>query len=110
MFSIRSLFLPIMGATLLISETILFAAESPHTLKVLYITGGCCHDYQAQAPHIATNLSQIINVSFVIKFGLDSLANPKFADDYDAIFYNFCDEDAPLPVIEHALAATRNGK
>jgi type 1 glutamine amidotransferase len=41
---------------------------------------------------------------------LDSLVDSKFADEYDALFYNFCDEDAPPPVIEHALAATRNGK
>jgi type 1 glutamine amidotransferase len=88
----------------------LFAAETPHTLKVLLITGGCCHNYQVQAPYLTTNLSQLINATFTVKFGLDSLVEAKFADDFDAIFYNFCDEDATQPVIEHALMATRNGK
>ena len=87
-----------------------YAAEMPSPLKVLYLSGGCCHDYRAQAPHLTTNISQLVNVKFDVRFGLDLLVKPTFADGFDVVFYNFCDEDAPRPIIEHALAATRDGK
>ncbi len=99
-----------LGWVLLLSLSGASPAETPAPLRVLYLTGGCCHDYAAQASHLSTNLSQLVNVTLVVRFGLDSLTNASFAEEYDAVFYNFCDEDAPPPMMEHALAATRNGK
>jgi type 1 glutamine amidotransferase len=91
----------------------LAAAESPSKippLKVLFITGGGYHDYQGLAPHLTSNLSQRVNATFDVRFGLEVLRDPKFADGYDALVYDFCIDDGEPASIDNALNATRNGK
>jgi len=77
---------------------------------VLYISGGGYHDYATQAPYLTTNISQLVNAAFDVKFGLDLLKNPKFAEGYDAVFYNVCDDNAPDQVLDNAMQTARNGK
>jgi uncharacterized protein len=86
------------------------SAAEVKPLKVLFVTGGGYHDYKKLAPFLTTNLPQIINASFEVKFGLDALRDPKFADSYDAVVYDVCDDEAPDEVLENALQATRKGK
>ncbi len=99
------------AAILLISLGRVYAADVPATpLKVLYLTGGCCHDYKAQAPHFSTNLAQLVNAALDVRFGLEVLTNAAFADGYDAVLYNVCDETAPDQSLANAMQAARNGK
>ena len=84
------------------------AAQRP--LKVLYVTCGGYHDYAAQAPYLTTNVSQLVNATFDVKVGLEGLSNPKFAEGYDAVFYNVCEEKAPDRVLDNAMQTARNGK
>ncbi len=79
-------------------------------LKVLFITGGGYHDYQKLAPHLTSNLSQRVHATFDLRFGLETLRDPKFAEGYDAIVYDFCIDDGEPASIENALNATRQGK
>ena len=79
-------------------------------LKVLLITGGGYHDYEKQVPYLTSQISKLVNATFEVKFGLDALRDPKFAESYDAVIYDVCDDEAPDDVLENALGATRNGK
>ena len=84
------------------------AAQRP--LKVLYVTCGGYHDYAAQAPYLTTNISQLVNATFDVRVGLEGLSNPKFAEGYDAVFYNVCEEKASDQVLDNAMQTARNGK
>jgi type 1 glutamine amidotransferase len=88
------------------------AAEDtvPAPLKVLLIASGCCHDYKTLAPFLSTNLAMIVNANIEFHFGLDDLANPKFADPYDAVIYDICEEDTPAANLDNVMAITRAGK
>jgi type 1 glutamine amidotransferase len=79
-------------------------------LKALFITGGGFHDYEKLAPYVTGQISQLVNVTFENKSGLDVLRDPKFADGFDAVVYDICDEKAPDDYVENALRAARNGK
>jgi hypothetical protein len=91
-----------------------FAADSAlatqRPLKVLYVTCGGYHDYAAQAPYLTTNISQLVNATFDVKVDLEGLSNPKFAEGYDAVFYNVCEQKAPDQVLDNAMQTARNGK
>jgi type 1 glutamine amidotransferase len=84
------------------------AAQAP--LKVLYVTCGGYHDYATQTPYLTTNISQLVNATFEVKLGLEALNNPKFAEGYDAVFYNVCEDKAPDQVLDNAMQTARNGK
>jgi type 1 glutamine amidotransferase len=92
--------------------TLAFSAPAAEVkpLKVLFVTGGGYHDYKKLAPFLTTNLPQIVRATFDVKFGLDALRDPKFADAYDAVVYDMCDDEASDEVLENALQATRKGK
>ena len=79
-------------------------------LKVLLITGGGYHDYEKQVPYLTSHISKLVNATFEVKFGLDTLRDSKFAESYDAVVYDVCDDEAPDDVLENALRASRNGK
>ena len=79
-------------------------------LKVLLIASGGYHDYKMLAPFLSTNLSQRVNATVDVKFGLDLLANPKFADGYDAVVYDVCDDETTDANIENVLSVIRAGK
>ena len=85
-------------------------ADRKPPLKVLLITGGGYHDYEKQVPYLTSQISQLVNATFEVKFGLDALRDPKFAESYDAVIYDVCDDEAPDDVLENALRASRNGK
>src|SRR5687767_2129242 len=86
------------------------AADSPAPLKVLLLVSGGYHDYKTLVPFISSNLSRRINVTIDQKWGLDLLKQADFAEKYDAVIYDVCDDEAPDEAIENALRATREGK
>ena len=79
-------------------------------LQALFVTGGGYHDYKKLAPYLTTNLPQNVNATFDVQFGLDALRDPKFADKYDVVVYDMCNDEVPDDVLENALQSVRNGK
>src|SRR6185436_19336529 len=79
-------------------------------LKVLWVGGGVCHDFDALVPHLTSNLSLQLNATFDVKLDLEIWKDERFADAFDAVVYQFCFDDAEGERIDHALQATRSGK
>jgi type 1 glutamine amidotransferase len=87
------------------------AQDSPPKLKALLITGGGYHKYEELNPVITKKIAALAHVSFDVKYGLDTLKDPKFADGYDIVVYNFCfGDEKNKKLIENALKVTRDGK
>lgn len=73
-------------------------AEPPKALKALLITGGCCHDYEAQTKLLISGIQKHANVSFDIihegqgaKDHIHSIFKTSdWTDAYDVIVHNEC--------------------
>jgi len=85
------------------------AAEGP-PLKALVISGGCCHDYKKLLPHLTTNISAMVKVTFEVKYDLEILDNEKFAEPFDVLIFDQCQEEGTAMQVRNALAAVRAGK
>lgn len=97
-------------------------AQSAAPLKVLIVSGGCCHDYAQQRQLLEDALKQRIgaqvgHVYYDPKPGeqatrpaLPIYGNPRYADGYDVVIHNECaaDEDDPA-ALDAVLAPHRNG-
>ncbi len=80
--------------------TTVLSAQQP--LKVLMVTGGCCHDYEKQKFILSEGISARANVEFTIvheetpdgKKGRDHkisiYQNPDWAKGYDVVLHNEC--------------------
>lgn len=86
------------------------AGERPRPLKVLWVAGGVCHDFDALVPHLTSSLRPLLNATFDVKLDLEIWKDEQFADAYDAVVYQFCRDEAEGALIDHALQATRSGK
>jgi len=93
------------------------AAEVP-ALRVLLITGGCCHDYAKQKDILKQGLEQRANVVVTqihtddgsTKPPLAILGNPDYAKGYDVIVHDECAADINDPsLIKAVLAPHRAG-
>ncbi|HEX2748487.1 MAG TPA: ThuA domain-containing protein, partial [Verrucomicrobiales bacterium] len=90
---------------LLLSLVALTAARAAEPLKILYISGGCCHDYTAQADLIPRGLEERANVK-VTSFQdpntttssrIKVYDDPNWAAAYDVIVHNECYSDTKEP-------------
>lgn len=88
-------------------------------LRALYITGGCCHDYNNQKRIIPEGVSARANVEWtVVQEGGTSIDHrislyerPDWADGYDVVIHNECFSGVGDPAfIERVIAAHRGGK
>jgi hypothetical protein len=93
------------------------AAEVP-ALRVLLITGGCCHDYAKQKDILKQGLEQRANLVVTqihtddgsTKPPLAILGNPDYAKGYDVIIHDECAADINDPsLIKAVLAPHRAG-
>jgi type 1 glutamine amidotransferase len=85
--------------------------QPPPKIKALFITGGGYHDYKALNPVLTKKIAALVNVTFEVKSGLETLKDPKFADGFDVVVYNFCfASEKNKELIENALKVTRDGK
>jgi len=74
------------------------AAEAGKPLEVLYITGGCCHDYEGQKKVITQGLSSRarINCTVIHEGGTTTdhkvsiYSKPDWSKGYDVVFHNEC--------------------
>lgn len=87
--------------SLLASASMLFA-QTPPALKILMVTGGCCHDYENQKMILAEGISARANVEFTIvheegpegkkdrthKISIYDKAD--WAKGYDLVLHNEC--------------------
>ncbi|MBI4626587.1 MAG: ThuA domain-containing protein [Verrucomicrobia bacterium] len=74
------------------------AAAAAKPLKILLVTGGCCHDYVRQKDILKAGLEQRANVLVdhlhtpdkSTKPPLASLTNPNYANGYDLVIHDEC--------------------
>jgi len=94
------------------------AADAPKPLRLLLVTGGCCHDYAAQKDILKKGLEARANVVVDILYTPDSstrpplaiLGNPNYADGYDLVIHDECAADISDPkVVEEVLKPHRDG-
>src|SRR3974390_190452 len=92
-------------ALLALSELATIAAPTP--LRVLLITGGCCHDYAAQKEILKKGLEARANVVVDQLYSPDTsthpplaiLGNPDYAKGYDVVIHDECGSDISDPKI-----------
>jgi uncharacterized protein len=107
-------------AAALILPSLASAAEAKDakSLRVLYITGGCCHDYNNQRKIIPEGVSARAKVEWtIVQEGGSSTdhkvsiyENPDWAKDYDVVVHNECFSNVTdKAFIDKVISAHRNG-
>lgn len=93
-------------------------AATPKPLRVLLITGGCCHDYANQKEILKKGLEARANVVVEqVHTGdgstrppLPILKNPDYASGYDVVIHDECAADISDPtIVEQVLKPHRDG-
>ena len=106
------------SALLIALASPLQARQSPKPLKVLLITGGCCHSYATQKNIIKKGLETRANVVVDQVHTDDSsnnpplsiYRNPNYAKGYDVVVHDECSAGmADLSILNGVLAPHRNG-
>jgi len=94
------------------------ADAAPKPLRVLLITGGCCHDYGGQKDILKRGIEERANVEVVqvhtadtsTKARFEMYEKPGWADGYDAVIHDECSADVKdMPYVENILNAHRKG-
>jgi type 1 glutamine amidotransferase len=85
-------------------------ADAAPPLKVLLVTSGGYHDYKTLGPVLTDHLSRLVNAKIELKSGLEVFADPKFAEPYDAVIYDVCEDDTTDAILDNVLQTVRNGK
>jgi type 1 glutamine amidotransferase len=83
----------------------IFAKDSKKPLRVLLITGGCCHNYPYQTQALKDGLAKLSNATWTVvnEGGKGTQAtiglydNPKWAKQYDVVIHNECFADTKSP-------------
>ena len=106
------------AALLLLAQPFSSAAEPPKPLKVLLITGGCCHDYKTQKDVLKQGLEARLHATVDQVHSPDGnttpklpiLGNPAYAKGYDVVIHDECAAGISDPaVIDAVLAPHRAG-
>jgi type 1 glutamine amidotransferase len=104
-----------LGLAALVSQV---NAADVKPLKVLLVTGGCCHDYEKQHLILAEGLSARANVEVTFahnpdkttKCSFDLYNNPEWAKPFDVVIHDECSADVTDPTyVGNIVAAHRNG-
>lgn len=96
----------------------LFSAEQPKPLRILLLTGGCCHDYAKQKDILKQGIEARAN-AVVDQVHTDDhsthpplafLGNPDYAKGYDLVIHDECAADISDPkLVEGVLKPHRDG-
>lgn len=90
-----------------------FAASAPKPLRILLLTGGCCHDYAAQKDLLKKGLEARANVVVeqmhtpdkTTRPPLPAHTNPDYAKGYDLVIHDECAADIADPeMVKNVLA------
>jgi len=109
---------PALGLMILSGAIVLNAADSPKPLRVLLITGGCCHDYDNQKDVLKKGLEARANVVVDQVHTSDSstkpplaiLGKPDYAAGYDVVIHDECAADvSDQATVEGVLKPHRDG-
>ena len=88
-------------------------APAPKPLRILLITGGCCHDYAAQKDLLKQGLEARAHVVVEHMHTADKTTrpsfpahtNPHYADGYDLVIHDECAADIADPaMVQNVLA------
>ena len=91
---------------------------APNPLRVLLITGGCCHDYAKQKDILKKGIEERANVAITQLHTddksthppLEILGNPDYAKGYDLVIHDECASDINDPAkVEAVLKPHRDG-
>src|SRR3954467_12440168 len=105
----------------LLASGLLIAPQSkgaPQPIKVLLITGGCCHDYSHQKDILKKGIEARANATVDQIHTDDSseqpplaiLGNPDYAKGYDVVIHDECAADVKdAKIVEGVLAPHRDG-
>lgn len=94
------------------------SAEPARPLKVLLITGGCCHNYGKQKELLKQGLEARAHVKVDIVYSddtstkarFDLYQKPNWAEGYDAVIHDECTSDVKeIPYVQNILAAHKKG-
>lgn len=94
------------------------AAERVKPLKVLLITGGCCHDYAKQKDLLKAGIEARARVEIVqihsndtsTKARFEIYEKPDWAKGYDAVIHDECSSDVKdMPYVQNILQAHKDG-
>jgi uncharacterized protein len=101
------------------ASTATAAGETSKPLRVLLVTGGCCHDYATQTKALTENAAKLgaIDWTIVNEGGTGTTAqiplyaNPDWAKPYDVVVHNACFADTTdTDYIRKITAAHKGGK
>jgi len=105
-------------ALALAAQASLFAADAPKPLKVLLLTGGCCHDYAKQKDILKAGIEARANVVIdqihtddkSVKPPLSIYGNADYAKGYDLVIHDECAAGVnDQATVEAVLAPHRAG-
>jgi len=94
------------------------AFAAPNPIRVLLITGGCCHDYAHQKDILKKGITERANVVIEQIHTDDTsthpplaiLGNPDYAKDFDLVIHDECAADVSDPAkVEGVLKPHRDG-
>ncbi|HRI15878.1 MAG TPA: ThuA domain-containing protein [Verrucomicrobiota bacterium] len=94
------------------------AVPTKTPLKVLLVTGGCCHDYATQKDLLKRGIESRANAVVDIIYSADSstkpplpiYGNPDYAKGYDVVLHDECASDiSDQKVVEGVLKPHRDG-
>jgi len=94
------------------------SAEEPKPLRVLIITGGCCHDYDRQGRILAHGISERCNAKCTVLQEMDTSVGAKiplyesadWAKGYDVVIHDECYSDVKdIEWLEKILKPHKNG-
>lgn len=96
----------------------LSGAEAPKPLKVLLVTGGCCHDYTAQKEILKKGIEARAHVTVESVHSADTSTRARFemyekadwAKGYDVVIHDECSADVKeMKYVENILAGHKRG-
>jgi hypothetical protein len=94
------------------------AEDAPKPLRLLLVTGGCCHDYAKQKEILKKGLEARANVAVDILYTDDTsshpplpiLGNPDYASGYDLVIHDECGSAiSDQKLVEGVLKPHRDG-
>jgi type 1 glutamine amidotransferase len=107
------------GGGILVARYERKAGSRPKPLRALLITGGCCHEYDAQAVTLMQGISQRANVEFTLvrdkgadgtQHKVSAYQKADWAAGYDIVLHNECYADEKDPAwLEGIVAPHRAG-
>ncbi|HEY3862721.1 MAG TPA: ThuA domain-containing protein [Verrucomicrobiae bacterium] len=100
-----------LAASILFPALACLAADAPKPLRLLLVTGGCCHDYTAQKDILKKGLEERANVVVDVRYSSDTttkaplsiFGDSHYADGYDLVIHDECVADINDPDVVQAV-------